>query len=678
MWKLNNETTTTRTKISIYRECRKVVLLSRPDQEGPILESESSIANIGSGVSVRVDDGRPCGNRTILEMIWSSVNDQGRVFVNRSFENCLVDGSGTSQLRLRCSLVENVQSEVVQHVKYELDSLLPVRPRVDVVKITARFRDLRDLSNDDQNEENTTTLSVPVFVSASSRNLTWSNSNSIISGHEDTTIALSNLRLSPVRDVDVLIHFTIQLENPEHGYLRLAASRIPLSNISGDGTYEITFEASSFLYDENDALILDDVVEFVPTENWSGESSIRVRAGSGQDALDRLVEAETNLFVLVESSNDTPLISSSWCTSGTMLYDSQVLSMTQIRVADPEVSDILRLSLSSHVLYLSVEENSISSSSSEIRFISNSQNSSHEVILEGTPHDLNTFLERSGILASAPSTSDKIWIQHENSYRTSQSERVLQDELTIRVSDGTEETFDTCAMHIAWTNRAPKVVASSRYIQIEDDSIKLASISNVAFRVALSVQDDHVLTGADDLLDATYRRELNVWGLVSNNNETSLTYFVSARDLNVSLEKIRILQGDVTTSTTTLYYDLQEHVPPSLRAIHTIQGNVTLDVQPSADVVTGVVIDTNMLLNASELSRNSLYVTVLEDSEIDLSGVFQVVSSNDDDTAVNVTFHIDQGAQIMFSTLYVTSMNAVDDILLVDKGESSVVRLSVR
>ena len=127
-----------------------------------------------------------------------------------------------------------------------------------------------------------------------------------------------------------------------------------------------------------------------------------------------------------------------------------------------------------------------------------------------------------------------------------------------------------------------------------------------------------------------------------------------------------------------MYYDLQEHVPPSLRAIHTIQGNVTLDVQPSADVVTGVVIDTNMLLNASELSRNSLYVTVLEDSEIDLSGVFQVVSSNDDDTAVNVTFHIDQGAQIMFSTLYVTSMNAVDDILLVDKGESSVVRLSVR
>eukprot|EP00938_MAST-03A_sp_MAST-3A-sp1_P006719 g6719.t1 len=311
------------TTLSISRECRRVTLTSKRNQDA-VLDTEHSIANIGSTVSLRVDNGRPCGNRTILEMIWKS--SHGRVFVDHtSFDqNCLVHGSGTTQLRLRCSLIDNVESEVVQHVKYELETLLPVQSRVDVVTLTAQFRDFRDLNVTDSNIDDAATLSVPVFVSPSSRSLIWSVSESLITGLEDVPMLLSSgLRLSPVQDLDVFIRFTIRVE---HGFLRLASAPSTITDLSGDGTTEITFEASSksFAYDdENDGLIFDDIVEFVPSENWAGETSVHLHAGSGSDS-NRLEDTETSLFVLVAETNDAPSIVS-WCDFGTiMLVDSQV------------------------------------------------------------------------------------------------------------------------------------------------------------------------------------------------------------------------------------------------------------------------------------------------------------------------------------------------------------------
>ena len=149
-----------------------------------------------------------------------------------------------------------------------------------------------------------------------------------------------------------------------------------------------------------------------------------------------------------------------------------------------------------------------------------------------------------------------------------------------------------------------------------------------------------------------------------------------------------------------MYYSFQEFVRPSFHAIiHSIEGNKTVSVQPRTNVVVGVVADVNALSNATELSKNVLFLTTFEDSELDLSNVFRVISTGEN--VVNVSFLIDRGAQLSLPSLYVeferksvafkthcscfaletryvANEDRVDDVLLFVEDDDVPVRLSIR
>ena len=624
---------TTSTTITTVRECRTVGLESLSQEQNFVIDTENTSINIGLGTIVRVDDGRPCGNRTILEMVWSSTN-QGRLIMEMEMDNCLVTGSGTSKLRLRCSLVENIQ-DVVGHVKYELEDLLPIRSRLDVVKVKARFRDLRDLSDGDGGDDETI-MSLPVLIKGTSRNLSLSSTSPLFT-LEDTPISLSRLRLRPVHDVEALLRFSIRVENSTYGVLRYRRdSKIVLSRLVGDGTSEISFEVytMSFSFDEEKFLLFDNVIEFIPSMHWNGEASIRISVSGGEDSLNLLLGTETVLYVLVKPMNDSPSIMSSCLAIVDRVHESEVFPIANLRVEDPEVDDIIRLNLTSRIVYLDVEEDS---NIENIRV--NSSWNRREVVLEGTSHDLNVFLESGSISIRHPGMEDEIWMMDDYfAYRTSESERVLQDELTIVVTDDSSQEMSTsCALSVIWMHRAPLVKAKEETIEIED-----VSDSNVAYRIDLFVDSTLRLSGAEDLLDATYRKEINVWGLTKSSNETSLSYVVSSLNVNDSLQKVQIKCDDDNISSGVLYYFIEKRARSSLRAIHTIEGNVTLMISESDGVIgSGIVVDTSTLHDAVEVSTNSIQITTCEDSELDLSRVFRVYSTQN---IVNVTLNRSRSA----------------------------------